>query len=223
MKGKSVLVVGGTSGLGLEIAKLLWTEGATVSLSGRSNEKDLGFPHYYHTLDLSRWVENGAPPFVDYQVDLIVHAAGFFQEGRIDELTSTQIVEMNNVGLVAPEIMIGQLLADQGRLDGFIAITSTSQWTPRLKEPVYNGVKSGLAMFAKAVSLDERVGKVLVAAPAGMKTAFWRGGFAPEGELLDPAWVAEQVLLEYELTKKYRFTKILREPPDVQLVEWRDE
>lgn len=114
-----------------------------------------------------------------------------------------------------------EVLNHQKYLPGLIAVTSTSQWTPRLREPVYTAVKAGLGMFANSVSLDPAIGKTLVAAPAGMKTPFWKGTDKDTSDMLDPAWVADQILNLYNDDFKYKYARIMRGPSRVEIMEKR--
>ena len=55
-----------------------------------------------------------------------------------------------------------------------------------------------------------------------MRTNFWDGRELPDAELKtynDPAWVAEQVMELRKDSYSYRFAKILRDPPSVEIVE----
>src|SRR3989344_1209514 len=208
---KNVLIVGGTSGLGLELALKFFGAGHRVVVTGRRNVRDKTFSFnvpsegcktiHAEYLNLAFTGDSiGRVIFTNFGqdgVDILVYAAGFYQECTMSELTETDIDEMLFVGLPSPALFLRYILKHQEKLPGFIAITSTSQWTPRLKEPIYNAVKGGLFMLASSVSLDERVGKVLVAAPAGMNTAFWRNKSREDFDfstLLDPKWVAEKVI-----------------------------
>ena len=100
-------------------------------------------------------------------------------------------------------------------------ITSSSQYTARELEPSYTMVKSGLGMLGASLSLDSTIGKVLVAAPSGMKTPFWKKN-KDTSEYLDPKWVAEQILDLWVGPFKYRFAKILRSPERVVIEETRE-
>jgi len=215
------LIMGGSSGLGLKLALLLTNE-YRVIISGRRDPKkkdidfnflDLGFNELAEKLDC----------FVASlpSVYLLIYAAGFYQEGRIDDLNDTDIMEMNAVGLLAPAMLLKRILKKQGKLNGFIAITSTSQWKPRILEPMYTAVKAGLGMLANSISLDPKVNKVLVASPAGMATRFWENHPRDLSTLLDPHWVAEQILEWYKKDFEYKVIRILREPPRVEEVETR--
>lgn len=222
----NALVVGGTSGLGLELALLLARTHEIVVTGRRGPKHDT---LRFHALDLGQ--ENPLREDLDKLVaklspiELLIYAAGFSEDGTLDELSDEDITDMGSVGLLAPAMLLGRLLKKQGKLPGFIAVTSTSQKIPRLREPVYAATKAGLAMLANSVSLDpRRVGKVLVAAPSGMNTPFWRNRPRNDAaELLDPKWVAEQILNEYDKDDyaEFKMAFILRDPPRVKVEEKR--
>jgi len=213
------LIVGGTSGLGLEIALLL-TQSHSIRVTGRNRRQipdgieftplDLGSDAFVpENLDL---LLSG---YLNQQIDLLVWAAGFDENGTISDLEDSDIMSTLNVGLIAPAMFLGRLLRKQSSLGGFIAITSTSQITPRLREPMYCASKAGLAMLAQCLSLDPRVGKVLVAGPTGMNTPFWksRGGRADADQLLSPSTVAAETIRLYAgLKEKFEAWLILRDP-----------
>lgn len=242
---KRALVVGGSSGLGLEIALKLKNEGyEKVFVTGRKNPRknelvflpfscdfsefqDLGYLRKVATdlddlMEDVMWVQTGNPMETALPgIDLLVYAAGFYQEGLISDVNDFQIADMIALGLQGPAMLLQRFLSYNKPLPGFIAITSTSEWTPRLKEPVYTAVKAGLKMLANSVSLDERVCKTLVAAPAGMDTQFWRGAPRNNATLLDPKWVAEKIIELYKDNFEYKYARILREPPRVEIIEKR--
>jgi short-subunit dehydrogenase len=218
----NTLIIGGTSGLGLELAKNLQASGNEVYVTGR---RQLDAPSlHYEAFDLS------APDLPGRLHELVmklpdistlVYAAGYFQEGRITDLSERQIEEMIDVGGRGLIYAVQTVLAEQGELDELITITSTSQWTPRKLEPVYNFAKAGAAHFSNAMAEDGRVGKVLVAGPAGMDTAFWEGTDHDVSTMLDPAWVAGEIMKLRDDDYQYRFAKIMREPARVEVVETR--
>lgn len=218
----NVLIVGGSSGLGLELAVVL-SESHHVVVTGRRNPKSEKVN--FRILDL-RARSQFAKELDDFvtelpQIDLFVYAAGFYQEGSISDVSDEDIANMTNVGLLAPALLLQRLLKKQNGLPGFIAITSTSQWTPRLLEPIYTAVKAGLGMLANSISLDERVGKALIVGPAGMNTRFWENTPRDMSTMLNPKWVAEQIIDQYTGNFQYKFARILREPARVEVVETR--
>lgn len=216
---KNVLVIGGTSGLGLEIASRM---DGNILVTGRSDF------HHEKLRFLRCDLDSNLPESLDAlvsqvdTVEILIYAAGFWNEGEITEVSDNDILKQVNVGLVAPAMLLQRLLKKQGGLPGFIAITSTSQWTPRRLEPLYTATKAGLAMLANSVSLGDQVGKTLVAAPAGMATPFWRNYPKKDvSTMLNPVWVAEEILKLYSETFKYQFVRIMRQPPRVEIVETR--
>ena len=90
---------------------------------------------------------------------------------------------------------------------------------------MYTSTKSGLGMLRASLSLDKEIGKVLVVAPSGIKTPFWeRTKHSIETkDFLEPIWVAERIIELSSGPFKYRFAKILRSPPRVEIVETRND
>lgn len=219
----NALIIGGSSGLGLSLAKKLAASGYDVHVTGRKDPKVDNV--IFHVLNLSGTkVVKDLEKLIDQlpKIDLFVHAAGYYQEGRITDLTDEQIEDMLNVGGRSLLYGLRALLKKQASLPELLVITSTSQWTPRQLEPLYNFVKAGAGHFANAMAEDGRVGKVLVAGPAGMNTPFWRD--QPERDMsamLDPEWVADQMLTAKGQNYKYKYIRILREPARVEEVEQR--
>ncbi len=212
----NALIIGGTSGLGLEIAKAL-AKTHCVTVTGRHdpNEPNLRFHKLNITAQPESFEQAMTPIANSAPIDILVLAAGYYQEGTLGSLQADEVMTMINVGILAPTMIIRQTIKQQGTLPKLVIVTSTSQLTARLAEPVYCAVKAGIAMLAKSLSLDPNFGKVLVAAPGGMQTSFWRNSKTPDGAL-DPAVVAEQILAE--LDTKFTFSQI-RIPRDTGQVE----
>ncbi len=217
------LIIGGSSGLGLELAKQLQSNGYTTHVTGRKDPKANGI--IFHKLDLAgtTMVQKLEKLITSLpKLDLLVHAAGFYQEGRLTDLSDEQIEEMLNVGGRSLIYAMRSILKKQGELAELMVVTSTSQWIPRQIEPIYNFIKAGGGHFANAMAEDGRVGKVLVAGPAGMRTAFWRNDPGRDkSEMLEPSWVAEQMLTIGRRPYKYKYIRILRQPARIEEIEER--
>jgi len=220
---KHILIVGGSSGLGLELAFAYAARGHRVTVTGRKNPKQNGIMYIPFSItsdvnDVDEAVEKLASTLDP--IDAVVYAAGYFQEGTLRELSDESIMTMMNVGLLAPVLLVKALIAKALEPLDVMFITSSSQVTPREKEPVYTAVKAGLGMFGNSLALDAGVGKVVVIAPAGMKTPFW-DETKDVSSFLEPSWVAEQIVELSGGSFKYKFAKILRDPARVETVEMR--
>lgn len=218
----AVLIVGGTKGLGLEMAKQARDRGDHVIITGRDRPEEPGFE--FRFLELGRslldtriaLLVQDLPP-----IDTFVYAAGFFQRGVIGDLSDEEIMKMMRIGLHAPMFLLRDLLRKQGKLGGFVAVTSTSARYPRVDEPVYAAAKAGLAHFAESVAAtkvvgdqqfcDTALGKVLHLAPSGMKTPFWEDTDMDTSTMLDPADVARVGWQQYELAERFRYVQINRD------------
>jgi NAD(P)-dependent dehydrogenase (short-subunit alcohol dehydrogenase family) len=216
-----VLIVGGTSGLGLELAKRCHRLGHTVYIAGRHDPNIQGLKYFNLKIDhetnrFSKQIDNIVANIND--LDTFVYSAGFYQEGQIHQLKDEQILEMIHVGLTVPALFIQRLKYHSINPLNILFITSSSQYTPRELEPMYTAVKAGLGMLGRSLVLDKDLGKVIVVAPSGMKSSFWDKN-KDVSKYLDPEWVAEQIIILSEGAFKYKYAKILRDPQHVEVVE----
>lgn len=196
MERLNALVIGGTSGIGEAMTSLLVKKGYHVVVTGRTQRTDTEGVDFYrlsiagdyrqvatkldHLAGMARW-------------DMVVYSAGFYQDGLISDLTDVEIIRMMNVGLVVPMLLVKRILQNQETLERLVLVTSTSQFTARAREPAYCATKSGLAMFGRTLFEDKRVRSIMVAAPAGTKSRFWRDSENEQKDYLDPQWVAEEI------------------------------
>ncbi|MBU6389745.1 SDR family oxidoreductase [Patescibacteria group bacterium] len=217
----AALIIGGTSGLGLEISRRL-TE-YSVYVTGRKKVEEPAV----HRIELELNCGQMLPSELDRVVNqlpplgLLVYAAGFYQAKTVAQLTDADISQMLNIGLRAPVMLLQRILMKQKTLPGFIAITSSSAWTPRKDEPLYCATKAGLSMLADALAEDPACGKVLQVAPGGMKTPFWDGTDKDTSDMLDPSWVAGEVQREFEGDFSYKYIRIFRSPARTEIEEVR--
>jgi|WetSurMetagenome_2_1015567.scaffolds.fasta_scaffold92226_2 NAD(P)-dependent dehydrogenase (short-subunit alcohol dehydrogenase family) len=219
----SALVIGGTSGLGRELALKLSTS-FSVTVTGRRDPALAGV--LFFPLELAADAGLVGAKFDELLsrqggVDLLVYAAGFRQEGLLDDLTDADIREMELVSVTAPAMLIKRILKRQAALPELVVITSTSQWTPRVMEPMYTAAKAGLGMLTASLSLDSRIARVLLVGPGGMVTRFWEGSGRDVSSMLDPVWVADEIMKLREGSFRYRFVRIPRNPPRVEIAEER--
>lgn len=219
----NTLIVGGSSGLGLALAKEFADQGDTVIVTGRTKPA-IDFAEF-KKLDLSQKNIAGViDKFVDSlpQIDRLVYSAGFYQEGRVTDLSAEQIETMVQVAGTGLVYFMRAILNKQGKLSELITITSTSQWTPRKFESIYNFAKAAIGHFSNAMAEDGRVNKVLVVGPSGMRTKFWDGVKRDDlDKMLDKEWVAQEIMKARDDSYNYKFIQILRQPARVEEAEKR--
>jgi short-subunit dehydrogenase len=220
---KNILIIGGTSGLGLELAKTHHALGFNIFITGRKDPKlpQFQFRQFSIGSDIAE-LENQIDRLISDLplIHTLIYAAGYYQEGRIDALSDEEIIQMINVVLAAPALLIRRLKSNSDQPLKIMLITSSSQYTPRELEPLYTATKAGLGMLGNSLGFDSEIGKVLVAAPSGMNTPFWKDG-RDVTDYLDPKWVAEQITQLANGQFKYKFAKILRNPAKVKIAEVR--
>ncbi len=213
------LIVGGTSGLGLELGREFREAGDDVVVTGRRELDEPGIEVVNFDLtepDLVRRI--GELTLRLPHIDTVVYAAGYSQDGLITDLDAEEIDTMIDVGGRSLIFFIQALLDKQHHIDELITIGSTSQWTPRKREPVYNFVKAGAALFTEAIAQDDRVDATMLVGPSGMNTNFWEGSNRDDlEEMLDPVWVAQQIVELNDDDFSFKSVKILRNPDRVEV------
>lgn len=219
---KTILIVGGSSGVGLELAKHYIAGGHRVCITGRKNPelpgaKFFSLPIGASAAALAEGIDALASAFPGVQT--LIYAAGFIQRGTIDTLDDEALLTMTHVGLLAPMMLAARLKTLAPTPLKLMLITSSSQYTPRAMEPSYTATKAGLGMLGASLARDPEIGKVLVAAPSGIRTPFWANTGEDTASMLDPVWVAEQIVDLSGGAFKYRYAKLLRNPARVEVVE----
>lgn len=197
------LVIGGTDGLGLAIAKCLQQGSARVQVTGRSPEHVSAEPYLdFMRLDIGTNITklgndlDAVLEWVGCPLDTIVYAPGFNQMKPIEELSDEEIVAQINVCMTAFAMLMSRVVRRQESVQNLIVISSTSQVRPREHESIYAGGKAGLAHLARSIASDKRgvVETTLVALVSGMDTKLQRVRGIDTSALLRPEWVAEQIL-----------------------------
>jgi uncharacterized oxidoreductase len=191
---RTVLITGGTSGIGLELAKQLLERNNTVIVTGRDQEKldatrralpavhifrsDVSNPGAIATLHVSVLAQFPA-------LDTLINNAGIMRnlnlsQGR-DLNDVTREVEINFNG---PVRMVQQFLPHLlTRPDALIVnVSSGLAFVPFPVSPVYCATKAAIHSFTQSlrVQLDGTSVTVIELAPPAVETPLLRGEFAEE-------------------------------------------
>ena len=215
----TVLIIGGSSGLGLELGKQLIQAGHKVIATGRNVPKDGGLD--IRELDLT---QTNLPKAIDDfvkglpQIDSLHYVAGLYPPGTITDLPPEQIDAALSVGGRGLMFFVRSLLLKQGKLDELMTVTSATQYEPNKNLVVYNFVKAGEGHFSNGMAEDSRIGKVLVVAPSIMRE---HGNAEADKDFLDKQWVADTIIKELQKYFKFKAVKLLHKPTRVEIVESR--
>ena len=191
---KTVLITGGTSGIGLELAKQLLLRGNTVIVTGRGQVKldaaNRALPGVYRfNSDVSKPGEIASlhdSVLAQFPaLDTLINNAGIMrnlnlnQDRGLDDVTRE--IEIN---LSGPVRMIQQFLPHLKTRKGALIVNVSSglAFVPLPVSPVYCATKAALHSFTQSlrIQLDGTSVTVIELAPPAVETPLLRGEFAEE-------------------------------------------
>ena len=169
LRGKTILLTGGSRGIGPVIAEALARQGAHLALAARSAQdlqkaasglKDLGVKVITFPVDLADSAERrrlvSAVLEQFGQIDILVNNAGLETEGAFLDLSWESIEQTLQVNLAAPMELTQLVLPDMlRRKSGHIVnIASIAAKNGTAYDAVYCGTKAGLAEWTRALRLE---------------------------------------------------------------------
>lgn len=204
LNGKRVLITGGSSGIGLALARALLAAGARVVISGRRAEvlaeavaalaaegglvsgvsADIATPEGREATLAGALAAMGG-------LDVLINNAGGVRAGRLEDTSEAEILAMLGVDLVAP-ILLTRAAMPALRASGDAMIVNVTSGIALIGAPFYStyaAAKGGLARFGEALRREVK-GEgihVLTAFPAATDTPMMQSsragaelGFAKE-------------------------------------------
>jgi 3-hydroxybutyrate dehydrogenase len=167
LKGKTALITGSTSGIGLGIAKALASQGASILLNGfgdvegpKAEVQALGARVAYHGADMSKPAEiANMMKFAASQfgrVDILVNNAGIQHVAPVQDLPPEKwdaiiAVNLSSSFHTTRLALPAMLAADWGRI---INVSSVQGLVGRPNRSAYGAAKHGLVGFTKVVALE---------------------------------------------------------------------
>lgn len=165
-EGQTVIVTGGTRGIGKAIAELYLSMGASVIVTGRSKTADVQDGFTYCALDCSE--QRSVEAFVDYiggmsRLDVLVNNAGINKINIVDDIKSEDFDMLYQINLKAP-FLLCQAAAKVMRNDGGKILNIASIWSKvtRAGRISYISSKSGLAGMTRGMATDLACDNILV-------------------------------------------------------------
>lgn len=194
LRQRTVLITGGTSGIGLELAKQLLDRSNTVIVTGRDGSKleevrrrlpgvqliqsDVSEPQAI--VELHREVLSRFPA-----LDTLINNAGIMRNLNLNEERSlTDVTREVGINLDGPIRMIQQFLPQlKGVKDGLIVnVSSGLAFVPFPLSPVYSATKAGIHAYTRCLRVQLKGSGIAVVelAPPGVETPLFRGEFGDE-------------------------------------------
>jgi short-subunit dehydrogenase len=169
LKGKKVLLTGGSRGIGPVITESLLSCGASVAICARSESalknmasrfSESGYSIYTMAVDLrdqsqrESLIRNVTKEFGT--IDILINNAGLETEGAYDELPWTAIQETVEVNLLAPMALTRLVLPVMLEKKGghIINMASIAAKSGAPYAAVYSGTKAGLAEWTRGLRLE---------------------------------------------------------------------
>ena len=182
LQGKTALILGGTSGMGLAAAQRFLAEGAKVITTGRKQSKidaaarELRGDYAIYQADIADYaatreaIEKGVAKFG--KLDIFYQVAGIAEFTPFVEADQAHFERLINIDLLAP---IMALLSAREHLNDrasviFTTTTASTRAMPSLS--AYGAARAGLQQFARVLALElaERKIRVNIISPGPIDT-----------------------------------------------------
>jgi NAD(P)-dependent dehydrogenase (short-subunit alcohol dehydrogenase family) len=208
-RGRTALVTGGSSGIGLGAARRLAAEGANVYLVGRDPWKVAAAIEATRKEALPGAQVDGAvadvtdPPAMDAAVaaaarlgarlDVLVAAAGIDGEGKdaldLDPASFAHVLDVNVRGLFLASQSAARAMTEDGAGGSVVLIASVNAVATERRFADYNASKGAAVLLARSLAIDlaDRGVRVNAVCPGYVRTPM------TEPYLADPATLADIV------------------------------
>lgn len=212
LKGKNIVITGGSSGIGKAIARCACNAGANVLVVGRNEErlKDVvkEFPENcrYCVCDISCKIENSI--FLEFEkiingtIDVLVNNAGIYVDNKYLDYSSVEFDEIMNTNTKGPFIL-SQLYIKyclSNKLQGNIIFTTSNRSLMGDFGP-YGMSKAAINNLIEGLARENIYTGIRVNGVAPGMTASGINGLTPSDNLYTSSAKGERVLLPEEIAE----------------------
>lgn len=161
---KVALVTGASSGIGLEVARLLASRGVRVALVARTKDKldevarELGSAASFPLDVTDRAALVALPARVVERfgrLDFVVNNAGVNHRGLARERSEAELAQILDANLVAPVLLTRAALPHLSRGAVVVNVASLAGKLPLPHEATYGASKAGLRAFGRALAIEQ--------------------------------------------------------------------
>jgi NAD(P)-dependent dehydrogenase (short-subunit alcohol dehydrogenase family) len=219
---RAALVTGGSSGIGLAIARMLREEGFELTLAARTRDKleaaakELGAHAVAADLasedDCRRIVAEHGDRF--RRLDVLVNSAGVGFAGAVDDLTTKRLDLQLDVNLRGVMLVTAAALPLLRGVRGLIVnLASIAGTIPTPFLPVYGAAKAGVIAFTNTLNRaeQERGVRATALSPGFVATPMTEWNELPPEEMIQPEDCAEIVRLLLRLSPNARIPHVVVE------------
>ena len=217
---RAALVTGGSSGIGLAIARMLRDEGFDLTLAARTREKVEAVAGALGALAVSADVtnEDDCRRAVDEhtarfgRLDVLVNCAGVGIAGSVDELSAKQIDLQLDVNLRGLMLVTAAALPSLREAHGLIVnLASIAGTMPSAGLPIYGAAKAAVIQFTNTLNrTEEEHGiRAIAISPGFVDTPMTAWAPVPPDRMIRPEDCAEVVRLMLRLSPNARIPHVV--------------
>ena len=213
MKKDTAIVTGASSGIGLEISKVLCRLGYEVFGIGRNFDKDKELtaesfhPILCNLLDTEKLCETIKEISSDHHMTMLVNNAGTAYYGLHEELNPKKIQQMVRTNLEVPMILTCLLLRELKKNKGYVInISSVTAGSSNPHGCAYGATKAGLSSFSRSLFDEARKYgvKVVTISPDMTQTNLYRNANFKECDDIQSYLMPQEVAKAVEFVLSQR-------------------
>jgi len=163
LKGKNVLITGGSSGIGAAAAKTCASLGASVYLNARNRERAQavmdelpGDSHHMIIGDLTSEEERNALVDELPQLNGVVHSAGVTAHMPVKFIREKNVKQLFEINYEAAVFLTGRILKKKKMQNGgsFVFLSSIATKYPYFGGALYSGAKAAVEAYSRTLALE---------------------------------------------------------------------